>query len=161
MSPTAAVSVKPPRITLARERASTVLDDIKPLLIAHYREIAHFQDIPLDPDYTRYLEMDLKGLLRIYTVRDHELLVGYALYFVMPALHYRGSLQAFQDILFIHPDYRKGRSGMALLKFSHEALKSDGVQVVRQHVKAAHNFGPLLERLGYELEDLIYTKRLD
>ena len=68
---------------------------------------------------------------------------------------------ASQDVLFLAPEHRKGRLGMKLIDYADSMLRREGVQVVAQHVKAAHNFGPLLERLGYELQDLIYTRRLD
>jgi GNAT superfamily N-acetyltransferase len=151
----------PPVTAIRKERMRDVIEEIKPLLAAHYREIAHFPDIPLDPDYTRYAEMELKGVIRIFTVRDREQLVGYAIYFVMPSLHYQGSKQAFQDILFLHPAYRKGFVGAELIRTADAELRDEGVQVVRQHVKAAHDFGKLLTHLGYEIEDHIWTKRLD
>jgi hypothetical protein len=40
-------------------------------------------------------------------------------------------------------------------------LALEGIQVVYHHVKAAHNFGKMLERMDYKLVDLIYAKRLD
>jgi GNAT superfamily N-acetyltransferase len=145
-------------ITYSVERPSEVLDEIKPLLEMHWREIAHYQDIPLDPDYEFYLT---SPIVRVFTARDDGLLVGYGVFFVHMNRHYRKSKQAVQDILFVHPDFRGTTAGYRLIRYCDAQLKAEGCQVVYQHMKTAHQFGPLLERLGYGLVDLIHAKRLD
>ena len=145
----------------SRESVAEVLSEIKPLLAQHYREIAHFQDIPLVPDYDRYRLLEEGGRLRIFTARVERQLAGYAIYGVEHSLHYSTSIQAMQDILYLDPAYRRGRIGWRLIEFADERLRAEGVQVVLQHVKAKHNFGPLLERIGYQLIDHIYARRLD
>lgn len=144
-----------------REQFSTDLfAEFLPLLTAHYKEVAHYQDIPLEPSVDGYRALADSGALRIFTARDEENdLVGYAVYFLKYNLHYQSSLQAGQDILYVRPDSRG--IGARLIKWCDEQLKAEGVQVVYQHVKAAHNFGPMLERQGYELVDLLYARRLD
>ena len=140
-----------------RENTS-VYEEMKPLLEMHYKEIAHYQDIPLEPDVSLYEKIEEQGNLRLYTVRQEGELIGYSIYFLKHNLHYKSSLQANQDIVFIRKDMRG--QGREFLAWCDEQLKNDGVGVVYHHVKAAHNFGPMLERQGYELIDLIYGKRL-
>lgn len=155
----ALVAIKP---EFGQETIGQVLDEIKPLLEKHYAEIAHYQDIPLNPAYLRYLDAENLGILRIFTVRYAEQLVGYAIYFVQPSLHYRDSVQASQDILFLDPEYRQGRLGYKLIRYADQQLAAEGVQVVLQHVKAEHPaLRVLVERMGYRLVDHIYAKRLD
>jgi hypothetical protein len=146
-----------------RERAHDVFDELVPLMEKHYAEIAHYQDIPLDVDRAAYEFAEDAGNLRVFTVRDEDegAVIGYAVYFVRHNIHYRGSLQAMQDVLFLDPAFRHGLVGAKLIAFADAALQAEGVQVVYHHVKIEHNFGPLLERLGYQLIDLIYGKRLD
>lgn len=147
-------------MTFAKEKLNDVINEITPLLHDHYKEIAHYQDIELKPDWGKYKTLEENGTLRIYTARNSEgILIGYAVFMVIKNIHYRDSLQALQDILFIRRENRG--SGGRLIKWCDEQLKAEGVQVVYHHVKAAHNFGPLLERMGYSLVDLIYAKRLD
>lgn len=142
------------------EKAQDVLHEMIPLLELHWREIAHYKDIPLEPDAERYFMMQDAGMLRVFTVRDQlNGLVGYGVYIINTNPHYSSSKQALQDILFIRPEHR-GRGGK-FITWCDEQLKADGCQVVYQHIKKAHNFGPMLERHGYELVDLIYAKRLD
>ena len=135
--------------------------EIRWLLQDHWREVGHYQDIPLCPDWTHYENAHRAGILYIFTARDSATwnLVGYAVFFVRPNPHYKTSWQAAQDILFIHPDYR-GQGGR-FIAWCDAQLAAELVQAVYHHVKVAHNFGPLLERMGYELVDLVYARRLD
>ena len=142
----------------AREAVADVLEEIKPLLEMHWREIAHYQDIDLNPDWDWYLKFP--GV-RVFTARRDGVLIGYAVFFVGPNRHYRQSIQAMQDILFLHPDYRGTTIGPRLVWYSDMQLKAEGVQAVYHHVKVAHDFGPLLKRFGYELVDAVWAKRLD
>lgn len=114
----------------------------------------------IGPAVDQYRLLETHGQLRIYTVRADSEVVGYAIYLVAPALHYCKSLQARQDVLFLAPEYRFDGTGRKLIEFACERLRLDGVQVVYQSVTPEHNLGPLLEQLGYELSELIYTRRL-
>lgn len=144
------------------ERLAEIWEELQPLFAAHYREISVYPDIPLDMDKERYLQGERAGVLRCYTVRSVGAeLVGYAVFIVQRALHYRGSLQAAQDLIFVRRDYRGGGVGGGLISYCDEDLAAIGVQVVSHHTKAHHDFGPLLERLGYTLNERAYTRRLD
>jgi GNAT superfamily N-acetyltransferase len=145
-------------ISYQREQVGDVIEEIKPLLALHWREIAHYQDIALDPDWEFYRRAPA---VRVYTARLDGELIGYGVFFLAPNRHYKQSIQAVQDILFLHPDHRGGRTGYRLIKFCDEQAKAEGAQAIYHHVKSAHDFGPLLGALGYELVDLIYAKRLD
>lgn len=131
-----------------------------PLLQLHWKEIAHYTDIPLDPDVNQYKMLSSLGMIRIFTARCEGHLSGYAVFFVRPNAHYKTSLQAVQDILFLDKPMRGG-NGYKFIQWCDEQLKKEEIQVVYHHVKQAHNFGPMLERMGYELVDLIYARRLD
>lgn len=135
-----------------------LFDEVMPLLQMHYEEIAHFKDIKLNPDFSKYQALANAGTLRVFTARKDGELVGYAVFFIVPNIHYRDSVQANQDILFINKKHRG--FGRQFIKWCDEQLKSQGVEVVYHHIKAAHNFGALLEAMGYELVDLIFAKRL-
>ncbi len=139
-----------------------LLEEVGPLLRAHWVEIAHYPDIPLDPDFNSYRALEAQGNLRVFTARDALAgmeLVGYACFIVRANIHYRTSLQAVQDVLYIRPD-RRG-FGRDFISWCDEELRKDGVQVVYHHVKLAHDWGRLLERLGYERIETIWGRRLD
>lgn len=142
------------------ERFHDVYSEMKPLLEKHYLEIAHYQDIPLNVAESQYRQLQDMGVLKTFTARDEEnALVGYALFFVKHNMHYYTSLQAVQDVLYIDKD-RRG-FGVKFIQWCDEQLRLAGVQAVYHHVKEKHNFGKLLNRIGYDLVDLIYAKRLD
>lgn len=143
------------------ERLSDLWDEMRPLLELHWREVAHYQDIELEPDVDAYADVEAAGQMRLFTARDRGRLVGYAAFFVRPSHHYASSLQALQDVLYLHPDYRRGRAGATLIRVAETRLRAEGVQVVYHHAKRISQVGELLERLGYELVDEIYAKRLD
>lgn len=143
------------------ELTEDFFNEVYPLLVAHKDEIAHFKDIDLGVDKDTYFNVQEAGAFRLFTIRDEDLLVGYCGFFIKHNPHYKTSLQANQDVLFLAKEYRKAMLGLKFIAYCDEELKNEGIQVVRQHIKAAHNFGKALERMGYELEDLIYVKRLD
>lgn len=149
-------------VTFQRERLTDIRAEIEPLLELHWREIAHYQDIPLDPDWMLYEHSEDSGILRTYTARHDGLLAGYGVFFLRHAPHYRNSIQAVQDVLFLVPEMRKTTSGNALIAYADEQLAAEGAQVVYHHQKAQHPaLGMVLKRRGYEIVDIIWAKRLD
>ena len=151
----------------ARETFEAAYDEAEPLLALHYREIAHYQDIPLDVNEEAYRTLETLDMLRVFTVRlaaDAETfpLIGYAVFVVNRNPHYKGSLQAVQDIIYVDPEFRKGRVGLNLLRFCEDELRAEGVQVILHHVKEKHpTLGFVLAKMGYEHIDSIYARRLD
>lgn len=134
-------------------------EEMLPLLVQHYMEIAHYPDIQLKVNFDAYVKLYESGCLKVYTARQDGVLVGYGVYVVRPNPKYSDSLQAVQDVLYIDPK-KRGMGGRFIL-WCDEELRKLGVQVVYQHVKLAHDFGPLLERFGYEAIETIWGRRLD
>jgi len=116
----------------------------------HWEEIArNKEEIKLNPDFESYIQLDELGRLLVTTVRDGDELVGYIINFIAPHLHYKDWLMSDNDILFIHPQYRKKGVFSSLLKFTIDCLKERGVGVIHIHMKTKHDFGPLLEKFGF------------
>lgn len=145
-------------ITYQREAFADIEVEFKPLAEAHYLEIAHYQDIPLVPDWPWY--RSCPGL-RTFTVRDGVRLIGYGIFFIGLNKHYQTSMQATQDVLFLLPEYRGRTVGPHLIRYCEEQLRAEGAQAIYQHVKLAHDWGRLLLATGYEEVETIYAKRLD
>lgn len=146
-------------VEFQKESLEQCYEEALPLLQNHYHEIAHYQDIEFDPDIDKYKAIEGLGILHIFTARKEGRLVGYAVFIVQYNMHYKQSLQALQDVLFVDPMYRG--FGKRFIEYCDIELKKLGVQCTVHHTKAAHNFGPMLNRIGYELVDHIYVKRLD
>jgi GNAT superfamily N-acetyltransferase len=151
----------PANAVVAVEPVDHIWHEVMPLLERHWAEIAHYSDIPLDVNQRKYNGLHVLGALRVFTLRLFGELVGYAAFIVDRNLHYQGSIQALQDVVFILPKYRKTGLGRQLLETADATLRAEGVQVVYHHVKHTHDFGPLLMDMGYESIETIYGRRLD
>lgn len=146
------------RESLASIRAGGRLEE---LLERHYHEIAHFKDIALDIDWPAYEQCEALGKLRCFAARVEEDLIGYVGYLVNHNPHYKGSLQAVQDVLYLAPERRGLFAGSRLIAYADRCLAAEGVQVVYHHTKAAFPIDSVLKRNGYELVDTLWAKRLD
>lgn len=140
--------------------SAELVEEMLPLWKAHNDEVPGIKDIPLEPNLSVYEDMDRAGILRIFTVRDNVSLHGYQVMMVSAHPHSKNSIQAVQDILYICPAARKGMTGYRFIKWCCDQLRNEGVQVVYQYIDARNDFGHLLERIGYRLQDLSYARRL-
>lgn len=145
-----------------RERAKDIIDDIKPLIIRNWQETGFYKDIPLDPDFERYVNTDDSGFLRIFTARNGDgELCGYAIFFVVPHLQFRSSLQASQDVIYLDPECR-GIAGVNFIRWCEDELRKEGVQLLMQHISCkTEKTLDLFKNLGYEEVEIILGKRLD
>lgn len=151
----------PCNVVVAVEPVDRIWYELMPLLERHWAEIAHYKDIPLDINQRKYNGLHVLGVLRVFTARLFGDIVGYAAYIVDHNLHYQGSLQALQDVVFLAPEHRRNGVGRLLLETADAHLRAEGVQVVYHHVKHTHDFGPLLVSMGYTSIETIYGRRLD
>lgn len=142
------------------EKFSDVWDEMMPLITKHYEEIARYKDIALSPDKEKYVTLNEKEFAKLFTIRNSGELIGYAVFFIAPHIHYSDVIHAHQDVLFLTKEHRGKMVGARFLKWCEDRLAENGVMWITQHVKAKHNFGRMLERIGYELMDLVYTKRI-
>jgi hypothetical protein len=147
-------------LKFAVEPYSKAIDEMKLLYPAHWEEIALNKDvIKLDPDYERYLQFEKLGMLHVVTARaDTGKLVGYHIFVLMTHLHYRQSNTATSDITYLLPEHRKGFNGVKFLRFAFDSLKPLGTQRIYTNCKMHHDFGSILERLGFKEAERIYTK---
>lgn len=146
-------------ITYQEEPLKDCLEEMKPLLEQHWKEIALHQDkIKLNPDYEQYLRLDCIGMLSTVTARDDGKLIGYFVTFIPPNLHYKDNVIALNDILFLNKDYRGGTVAYKMFKFAINVLVELGVDVIQVHEKKEHSFKPLMDRLGFEHIENIYSR---
>lgn len=149
-------------LRFAREKATPALfDELAPLVKEHYGELASFQDIPLDVAVSRYLAIEADGKLRIYVARDASgQFVGYSAFVLYNCTHAASSVRAIQDVIFLQKPFRGRGLGERLVVWCDEQLRADGVDVAYQVTKLSHDFGPMLESVGYTLVDKVYARRL-
>lgn len=144
-----------------QEFLTQVQDDAKVLIELHWEEIALNKDhIKLNPDWEAYAHLESIGKLKIFTARDDGKLVGYFVVIVNNHIHYKDHLFAANDIIYLHKDFRKGFTGIKLIKFAEQALKEDGVSVLVVNTKVHQPFDSVLEWLGFNLTERMYSKYL-
>jgi len=145
-------------VRAARENFAHGLRELQTLLPLHYEELALNKDkVPLDPQYSVYIERERRGELMYCTLRDGDSLVGYFIGFVAPGLHYKTCLTLTMDILYVHPERRKTGGGKVLFDFVRECALSIGVQRWFVGTKVHADIGPFLEKQGFELCERTYT----
>ena len=149
-------------MTYQQESLVTCKSDAIPLLERHWEEIAlHKDKIKLNPDWDAYADLEDAGVLKIFTARDAGWkLVGYFVVFVKAHIHYKDHLFAYNDIVFVDQDYRKGFTSPRLMMFAEKCLKADGVEVIVVNTKRHKPFDSLLIWLGYKHIENIYSKVL-
>jgi len=123
-------------ITFQKEAPFPFANEATLLFKEHYEEIAERTDvIELDPDLEKYQKLYDAGILEIHTARNDGQLIGYSLWVVTTHLHYKKSVTASSDILYIHPDFRKGMFGYKFIKWTTEEIKSRSPQRILFHMK--------------------------
>jgi len=146
--------------TIRQETLAECFHSIMGLANSHYQEIAWKKEyIPLDPDVARYRALEKEGKLLCLVARDEaEKIIGYATFIIYPHLHYRTTLLASNDLIFVPKDKRGSLLGARLLKESEVILKEKGVKVITLHIKTMLNWSPLAVALGYEHVEANYFK---
>lgn len=149
-------------ITAHCENLTEGLQELSTHFEQHYRELALNQDqVPLSPQYDIYLARDARGEVCYVALRDAGKLVGYFVGFVAPGLHYSTCLTCTLDIFWVHPDYRKGRSGIILFRAVEKELKRRGVKRWFVGSKTKQPADSLFKYLGFEPVELYFSKWLD
>lgn len=137
----------------------TARPDAQKLLEDHWEEIAlNKGKIALNPDWEAYEALELSGKLKIFTARVNDRMIGYFVVLVGPNLHYKDHIFAVNDILYLDKNYRRGRTGIKLIKFAEQCLKEDGVSVLNINTKTHKPFDSLMEYLGFNLIERVYSK---
>lgn len=139
----------------AREPYSVgLVEEMKPLLRKHHAEIANGLYGEFNPDISFYEAA--QHMLRIFTMRHEDRLIGYQIYFILGDPHSFGRVQAVQDVLYLEPESRKGLIAYRFMKWCVDQLRGE-VNVIAQRISARNDFGNLFRRMGFVLEDLTYA----
>lgn len=149
-------------ITLGSETIFDVIDEVEPLLRAHYCELAKNQDrVHLKPDWDRYVALERIGGFLLYTARDENAeLVGYAAFFASTHPHYMELMLVSNDVLYLAPSHRVGRTGIRLIRYCEERIFATyGKQcALTWHCKENTPLAGMLGRMGYGVQDVVMSK---
>ena len=61
-------------------------------------------------------------------------------------------------MIYVRPDKRAGMTGFKLIKYAESRLKEMGVSVININTKVHAPFDSLMDRMGYNLIERLYSK---
>lgn len=148
-------------ITFQRELVYQVVHEVDELLKLHYQELTLNKDrIALNPMWERYAALEQADAFVVFTARDNGVLIGYSAFFVNRHMHYGDLVICNNDVLFLHPDHRTGRTGIKLIRYCEE----QAVSLLKQnfsltwHAKLGTPLADMLQRMGYSIQDIVLSK---
>lgn len=145
-------------LTAQIESFEACLDELRPMLPEHHKELGLFQEkMPLDPNFPVYFAHEQAGSLLFVTVRDAGALVGYWISFIQPGLHYQSTLTNQMDIYWVHPDHRGQKAGFMLADLVKAECIRRGVKIWYAGSKNHKPSEWFFERLGFEHCEAYYV----
>src|ERR1700733_9379747 len=116
----------------------------------YWEEVAGpFHCFQPDVDWPTYLKAQEIGRLRVIVGRADGALKAGAFVLIGPHPHYACVLASL-PLLFVHPDYRKGREGLRLVKRAEEEGAKAGAQLMMTHGGVHNGVYRLFEAMKYE-----------
>lgn len=133
-----------------------------PLLEAHRIELSTNPDLmKLKPDLATYLRLeDNQALLSLGVFDEEGEIIGYSVNIIASNLHYSDVVMCQNDVLWLHPDHRFGPLGLRLIRETERRAKERGCHMILWHAKMDTQFMALLSKLGYRVQDVIYSRVL-
>lgn len=101
--------------------------------------------------------------IRVYTVRGNitDRLVGYAVFLLGNHAHNKESLQAGCDVVYLHPDFRDGPTGIQFLEYAENELRGEGVEyVLYECPEQSTALRTILQRRGWSQVAVVMGKEL-
>ncbi len=139
-----------------------IVRDMEALLDDYYEcTVAKDGLPPYDFDWNVYRTMDAIGSMLLATARDDDgTLLGFALYLVIDHPHHRGMRIAECDSLSVSAQARGKGVGRTLYFFCEDQLRQRGVSRVLHRYRVVYNTEPLFPKLGFKLDEQMYSKEL-
>ena len=134
-----------------------VFKELDGILQKHKEELCLFPDTVLAPDWNVYRKLSRIGKLIVITARQENEIVGYTINIIQRHMHYP-FLYGVNDILYMEPELRG--HGIRLIKFTEKTLKEKGVSFFSLSIKPHVDFRKVVEKLGYNLLEYQYFRRL-
>jgi len=149
------------------EPFSSIAGEGAQLFHKHYLEASANLNEPLNVNWDMFRKLEKAGLEVCVTARHTGRLIGYAVYILIPHMHYKHLSIADSDVFFIDPRYRRGWVGIRLFQAAEGGLAVRGVKGVGQRVKlhvepgrGGRDLGVMFRYLGYKAVETNYRKRI-
>jgi len=133
------------------------MEHLLPLLERQRDELEPGRDIA--PALAAYEALEnMNRLLAMLLVHDGSV-VGYAIGYLGPHMHYTGMTYLHNDVLYVAPEHR-GRAGVLLMRATERAARERGATMVSWSAKPDTPLERLLPSMGYGKFETIYTREL-
>lgn len=137
------------------------IDQVWDLLSEHREELTtHKHIMELKPDLERYAALEQAGNLVSLALYDKDRIVGYSVSVVVKNIHYADLVYALNDVLFVGALYRGSSWGVKLIHETEKLCKLHGAKLMMWHGKPATAFSDMMPRLGYRVQDIMFSKEL-
>lgn len=131
------------------------LIEARELFEANNEELDFF-NLNVDLNTSLYNNLDRMDVLRVFSVREDNVIIGYSLFIIQPHLQHKTHFQASQDVLYIKKDKRG--YGISFIKFCDQALRDEGISFIFRSVPKLKDWSLILKRLEYKEIETIYMK---
>ena len=150
-------------VTFGWETVAVLMADpaLDSLILNQYEEFSHLKGrVPLTVDYERMALMEKAGVFRVWTARLDKELVGIIEFQIVPHLHSRNTLFAFDCGHYLDPSARAMWRFLKMWRSALMALRELGVEIVMAHDNAKHPIGSAFRRLGFAPDGSTWLKAL-
>lgn len=131
------------------------------LLREHWEELATDRRLMvLSPRVELYASLESAGQVIAVGAFDGDKLFGYAVSFLSRHAHYADLLVCQNDVLFVAKARRHSAAGIRLIRGSERLAAERGAGMFIWHAKPRTALESLLPRLGYGVQDVLYSKAL-
>lgn len=152
----------PPMFEVRRSSVDEMLANGQELFAQHWDEIARNKDVMvLKPDEAAYRRMEEAGSLLILAAVKAGRIVGYSVNFIVRHPHYADLMVCQNDLLFIDQAHREGGAGIRLMRRTEQEGKKRGCRLMLWHAKESTPLAAMLPRMGYGVQDVVFSKQLE
>lgn len=132
------------------------------ILSDHWKALSNNPDtIILKPDVQKYKDLQKSGVLFNIVGYEDNIMVGYAIVFITPHIHYSDDKFAMVDVIYADPLYRNSRLGLTLINQVEDMCRKEEVSVLTYHTKPTHaTIEKILYRKGFSHFENIIGKLL-
>lgn len=137
------------------------IEDADELFREHWEESARNKQLMvLNPDIAGYKLLEKAGKLVTLYAYIGDKLVGYSCNIINNHLHYANLVVAYNDVIFIHKDYRDTPVGLRLIKETEKHCKEFGASLMLWHAKEGTALSKILPRMKCKVQEIIFSKEL-
>lgn len=115
---------------------------------------------PLDIDWLTYLQLEIGEQILAVGAFENERMVGFVMYVISKNLHHKQITIASCDILGVRHTHRNQRVGRHLMAAAELRMRDLNVHYITHQFRVDYEVEPLFGKLGYELLERTYRKRI-